>query len=124
MRINEENSERNKLETGELEDVAEFMYLGFKITFSGGTDEDIKTRITTGRIFFSVEARHIVYSLRSHWISKPILFLRIISNKYQLEFPRKDFQSMQIVLSLMMKVKRFSSGVAKPSVILSVDFVY
>ncbi|CAI9741009.1 Hypothetical predicted protein [Octopus vulgaris] len=45
MRINEENGERIKLETGELDDVAEFTYLGSKITFSGGTDEDIKTRI-------------------------------------------------------------------------------
>ncbi|CAI9720344.1 Hypothetical predicted protein [Octopus vulgaris] len=42
MRINEENSKRIKLETGELEDVAEFTYLGSKITFLGGTDEDIK----------------------------------------------------------------------------------
>lgn len=52
MKINGKGKQKIKVESGELEEVEEFSYLGSVLSRSGGTDEDIKTRIGKAQAAF------------------------------------------------------------------------
>ena len=53
MRINNDHETTVHLGDQEIEDVRKFIYLGSTISKSGGTDEDIKARITKARFAFT-----------------------------------------------------------------------
>ena len=53
MRANNKQQDKIKLKGEELEDVKSFTYLGSIITKSGGTEEDVKSRICKARLAFN-----------------------------------------------------------------------
>ena len=54
MRTNNEQEAPITIEGSEIEDINEYLYLGSKISQTGGTDEDIKARITKARQVFAI----------------------------------------------------------------------
>ena len=54
MRIKNEQDAPINIEGSELEDINEFVYLGSKISQTGGTDEDIQARINKARQVFAM----------------------------------------------------------------------
>ena len=53
MRTNTKQQDKIKLKGEDLEDVKSFTYLGSIITESGGTEEDVKSRIGKARLAFN-----------------------------------------------------------------------
>ena len=64
MRVNARNSNSITLSRGNIEDVTTFTYLGSKVNEYGGTEEDVKTRISKARVAFSM--------LKKVWRAKEI----------------------------------------------------
>ena len=52
MRMNTTNTTPIMLETGDIEDVSSFTYLGSTVSTTGGTDDDVKDRIGKARVVF------------------------------------------------------------------------
>jgi len=53
MRANTKQQDKIKLKGDDLKDVKSFTYLGSIITESGGTEEDVKSRIGKARLAFN-----------------------------------------------------------------------
>jgi len=64
MRANTKQQDKIKLKGEDLEDFKSFTYLGSIITESGGTEEDVKSRIGKARLAFN--------TLRPVWNASPI----------------------------------------------------
>ena len=57
------------METGDIEDVSSFTYLGSTVSTTGGTDDDIKARIGKARVAFNIlqnipKSRDIIMSVK------------------------------------------------------------
>ena len=50
MRINKTNTTPTMLQTGDIEDVTSFTYLGSTVSTTGRTDDNVKARIRKARI--------------------------------------------------------------------------
>lgn len=55
MRINAQNNNSVQVNREQLEDVEKFIYLGSIVTTTGGTDEDITSRINKARHVFAMD---------------------------------------------------------------------
>ena len=70
MRMNTTNTTPIMLQTGDIEDVSSFTYLGSTISTTGGTDDDVKARIGKARVAFNIlqkiwKSRDITTSVKS-----------------------------------------------------------
>ena len=54
MRMNVTNTTPLMLQTGDIEDVSSFTYLGSTVSTTGGTDDDVKARIGKARVVFNI----------------------------------------------------------------------
>ena len=61
MKVNSRSSELISLESGTVEEVQDFIYLGSNICTNGGADKDVELRIN--------KARHAFRTLRPVWLS-------------------------------------------------------
>jgi hypothetical protein len=57
MKINCQRAEAIHLRTGQIEEVEEFQYLGSIVSRTGGTEEDIKARLSKARIAFRMMSK-------------------------------------------------------------------
>ena len=64
MKINSRSSEPISLESGTVEEVQDFIYLGSNISTNGGADKDVELRIN--------KARHAFRTLRLVWLSSQL----------------------------------------------------
>ena len=64
MKINSRSSEPISLESGTVEEVQHFIYLGSNISTNGGADKDVELRIN--------KARHAFRTLRPMWLSSQL----------------------------------------------------
>ena len=64
MKVNSRSSEPISLESGTVEEVQDFIYLGSNISTNGGADKDVELRIN--------KARHAFRTLRPVWLSSQL----------------------------------------------------
>ncbi|KAI0230676.1 hypothetical protein LSAT2_019011, partial [Lamellibrachia satsuma] len=64
LKVNSRSSEPISLESGTVEEVQDFIYLGSNISTNGGADKDVELRIN--------KARHAFRTLRPVWLSSQL----------------------------------------------------
>ena len=64
MKVNSRSSEPISLESGAVEGVQDFIYIGSNISTNGGADKDVELRIN--------KARHAFRTLRPVWLSSQL----------------------------------------------------
>ena len=64
MKVNSRSSKPISLESGTVEEVQDFIYLGSNISTNGGADKDVELRIN--------KARHAFRTLRPVWLSSQL----------------------------------------------------
>ena len=64
MKVNSRSSEPISLESGTVDEVQDFVYLGSNISTNGGADKDVELRIN--------KARHAFRALRPVWFSSQL----------------------------------------------------
>ena len=83
MRTNTKQQDKIKLKGEDLEDVKSFTYLGSIITESGGTEEDVKSRIGKARLAFNQNhTAHLHYQCYSY---SPLRFRNLESDTCSIE---------------------------------------